>query len=254
MDAPTSSSEMNAASREKRASGFPLLGANVGAGDNSNPGLKSPESTEATPARFLNYSEAAAHLGVCERTLRNYVEAGRIRACYFGPKGGRVRFRLEDLILEPLDAPLPTMMPRGPKPRPWYRKSVDAWYVTLNGRQVALGRDRRNAHLKFNKLMRELGREAGKPRGAPQGNSSVYFIRDGEKACIKIGVSVEPRHRRGSLQTGHPGELVLLGTIPGIRADEQELQYRFRDLRVRGEWYRETPELLSAINEMLNNA
>ena len=39
------------------------------------------------------------------------------------------------------------------KPKPWYRKGEKAWYVTLNGRQINLGKDKKQAEKMFYELM-----------------------------------------------------------------------------------------------------
>lgn len=43
-------------------------------------------------------------------------------------------------------------MARGRIPRPWYRKSMKSWYVTLDGRQVPLGRTKREAMAEFARI------------------------------------------------------------------------------------------------------
>jgi integrase len=47
---------------------------------------------------------------------------------------------------------------RGRVPSPWYRKTAKAWYVTLDGRQVRLGKTKREAVAEFARLMAERGR------------------------------------------------------------------------------------------------
>ncbi len=48
-------------------------------------------------------------------------------------------------------------MPRGRIPRPWYRASTRSWFVSLDGRQVPLGKTKREAHAEFNRLMTARG-------------------------------------------------------------------------------------------------
>ena len=50
-------------------------------------------------------------------------------------------------------------------------------------------------------------------------------------------MSVNPAARLRELQTGHPYELELLGTIAGDSTDEKRLHHRFRKFHMRGEWY-----------------
>jgi len=53
-------------------------------------------------SRLVSMSEAAEHLGICERTMRRYVAEGRVRAFKLGPK--IVRFDVNDLddLLTPI--------------------------------------------------------------------------------------------------------------------------------------------------------
>ena len=71
----------------------------------------------------------------------------------------------------------------------------------------------------------------------------LYFIRQGTTGLVKIGHSHDPDARLRELQTSNGESLVLLGSRPGTRADEAELHEVYADLRVRGEWFTETPEL-----------
>lgn len=67
--------------------------------------------------------------------------------------------------------------------------------------------------------------------------SRVYFVRAGDHGFIKVGVAVDVAARIRELQTGNPTKLVLLGTIVGDRSLEAAIHRRFRDSRVRGEWF-----------------
>lgn len=69
----------------------------------------------------------------------------------------------------------------------------------------------------------------------------VYFIGCGE--FIKIGFSSRPLDRLRELQTSHPDELEILGTIKGTRKLEFRLHKRFADLRERGEWFQTSDAL-----------
>lgn len=64
---------------------------------------------------------------------------------------------------------------------------------------------------------------------------SIYIARCGR--FHKIGHSVTPGKRIASLQTGSPEPIILVGTIPGSRDDEQEWHRQFRSKRVHGEWF-----------------
>jgi hypothetical protein len=82
----------------------------------------------------------------------------------------------------------------------------------------------------------------------------VYFIRSGEAGLIKIGTATNLRSRLASLQTGSPESLFLLGKVEVTRTDalasEHELHNLFRRSRVRGEWFRPTPELLLLLERL----
>jgi hypothetical protein len=71
---------------------------------------------------------------------------------------------------------------------------------------------------------------------------SVYFIQAGNR--IKIGFSTRPLDRLKDLQTSHPSELEIIGTLPGTMATEAALHERFRQFRTRGEWFIASSEIL----------
>lgn len=78
----------------------------------------------------------------------------------------------------------------------------------------------------------------------------IYFIRDEATQFIKIGVTAgDAENRLQTLQTGCPGNLVLLLEIEGSEQDEGAWHERFAGARERGEWFRPVPELLLAIME-----
>lgn len=76
----------------------------------------------------------------------------------------------------------------------------------------------------------------------------IYFIYCAAQRAIKIGVADDPAARLQSLQTGCPDRLTLLVVIPGGRPEEAALHGRFKDIRLRGEWFRESPELMEEID------
>ncbi len=77
----------------------------------------------------------------------------------------------------------------------------------------------------------------------------VYFIQSGDAGPIKIGLAWDAHKRLAALQTGHPEELRLLGTIPGNAEVERRLHDRFSHCRIRGEWFAPDPELIRAAEE-----
>jgi hypothetical protein len=79
----------------------------------------------------------------------------------------------------------------------------------------------------------------------------VYFISDGD--FIKIGQSRTcPYGRIRSLQTASSTELKFLAMMRGADR-EQELHKRFAHLRARGEWFRQTEELIDFIKSIPGN-
>lgn len=84
--------------------------------------------------------------------------------------------------------------------------------------------------------------------GAPV--SLVYFIEAIGAAAVKIGTAADLKKRLNTLQTASPMPLRVLGTTPGGRDAEQTLHRRFAHLKLRGEWFRAEPELLSFIRDI----
>jgi hypothetical protein len=74
--------------------------------------------------------------------------------------------------------------------------------------------------------------------GRPKGTRMIYFIKDTVSQAIKIGHSDNPEKRIGSLQTGNPHKLQLLGTVPGTELDEVRYHDQFASYRMEGEWFR----------------
>jgi hypothetical protein len=81
----------------------------------------------------------------------------------------------------------------------------------------------------------------------PETVRSVYFVEDGD--AIKIGIGLLPEVRVNSLQVGNPRMLTLLGHFKPrcAAADERDLHNRFKAHWIRGEWFRDNPELRELI-------
>lgn len=78
----------------------------------------------------------------------------------------------------------------------------------------------------------------------------VYFIQEGESGPIKIGYAhTDVKSRMKSMQTSNSSELHLLATIPAKIYDERAWHHRFRNDRLRGEWFTPSRDLLVAIKE-----
>lgn len=79
----------------------------------------------------------------------------------------------------------------------------------------------------------------------------IYFVHDEATLFIKVGFTDRDiNDRLREFQTGCPGLLTPLLLISGTRHDEQAWHKRFAGARVRGEWFRPTPELLQAIDDL----
>lgn len=72
---------------------------------------------------------------------------------------------------------------------------------------------------------------------------SVYFITCREIGMVKIGCARNPFVRLATLQTAFPLELKIEAHLKGSYALEKEMHERFAKERVRGEWFRITPEI-----------
>ena|SRR3990167_7127718 len=86
---------------------------------------------------------------------------------------------------------------------------------------------------------------------------TVYFIRVRGTNIVKIGSSEHPFDRIQQLQVGSPHELELLGTCDSPSDEfsdsdgmsEKYYHRRFRNRRIRGEWFRLTDDDLASIEE-----
>lgn len=101
-------------------------------------------------------------------------------------------------------------------------------------------------------FIRTLGRERPlhRTRCAPrrQVQHLVYAIEALGLNTIKIGWTKHLTSRLSAIRTSCPVELRLLGVTPGNRTDESEIHQQFEDCRVRGEWFRATPELRAEVS------
>lgn len=78
----------------------------------------------------------------------------------------------------------------------------------------------------------------------------VYFIRAGRTNSVKIGYAKNVEKRLATHQTSSPHKLELIGFLPGTIADESDWHDRFRDHRIRGEWFELAMDLRCAINAL----
>lgn len=66
---------------------------------------------------------------------------------------------------------------------------------------------------------------------------AIHFIEAEGTGLMKIGFSVNPRHRLHSMQSGIPNRLVLHGTVNATAEAERALHEVHKPNRTRGEWY-----------------
>ncbi len=89
---------------------------------------------------------------------------------------------------------------------------------------------------------------ANSPPKKPKGY--VYFIQGLCGGAIKIGYSVCPEKRLQALQTGYPDTLTILLMIPGNESIETSIHHKFRDSKLKGEWFRPDAYLIDGIKEL----
>lgn len=75
----------------------------------------------------------------------------------------------------------------------------------------------------------------------------LYVIRQGIDGPVKIGCAADPGTRLLSMQAGNPDNLTLAGVCRGNRGAERMLLAAFRPYRIRGEWFKPTPEVLAFV-------
>jgi hypothetical protein len=198
--------------------------------------------------------EAAREAGVTAPTIRKWASEGRLTPA--GTRGRETLYRLTDVF----DAERRSSLRR-------------RWRATRPGRRVPQGRctvilggvdpcDRpaipdAPVQLCIDHLMAcyvyvgdiledeltRMKREAvAKIDAAPRRQGYVYFI--GYSDRIKIGYSVNPRHR---FEVFHPDDVLLV--LPGEMAHERALHELFKAHRIRGEWFHRATEILDFVAE-----
>jgi DNA-binding XRE family transcriptional regulator len=78
----------------------------------------------------------------------------------------------------------------------------------------------------------------------------IYFIRDPDAGCVKIGFSSNPALRFNKLKADCANAVVLVAVIEGDEAAESELHQRYSGLNRRGEWFYERGDLASLISSL----
>ena len=77
----------------------------------------------------------------------------------------------------------------------------------------------------------------------------VYFVSAAvEGYPIKIGITTDKSGRFSTIRNAMPFDLVVFGYMPvETKSAEKEMHNRFRHLRLRGEWFQRTSELMEFI-------
>lgn len=90
-------------------------------------------------------------------------------------------------------------------------------------------------------------------RFSPETIHTIYFI-----SCkmpdfpIKLGYANDLATRLSSIQTALPFKVIVLADMPGTKDDERDLKIYFRQSRIRGEWFRRSPEIMEYIARILD--
>lgn len=79
-------------------------------------------------------------------------------------------------------------------------------------------------------------------------DAKVYFIKNASSGAIKIGYTTKQAEERlKELQCGSADELILVTWYYGNMHRETLDKRRFREHKIRGEWFRPVPDLLSYV-------
>lgn len=73
------------------------------------------------------------------------------------------------------------------------------------------------------------------------GAAMIYFLVEADQ--VKIGYALDIETRRKTLQTGVAKTLFIVGAYEGDVKDEKELHRRFKDYKLRGEWFSVTQKV-----------
>ncbi len=83
-------------------------------------------------------------------------------------------------------------------------------------------------------------------------NPMIYFVHNKTRNAVKIGFSENSERRFLALQTVSLDDLKLIGEIEGDRTVEKLLHQRFKEFRIRGEWFLASHELMEYIRDMVD--
>ena len=116
------------------------------------------------------------------------------------------------------------------------RVAADMWHRHGLAMQQLI-KQLRPAGTDFKLFEAQAPEQLGFWRDRLKSTSFVYFIQDGNRGPVKIGLSQDPERRLPKLQTGNPRELFLRHVIPGDLTVERGLHQRFAPARIRREWF-----------------
>ncbi len=91
--------------------------------------------------------------------------------------------------------------------------------------------------------------EVTPPRELPDYGPTVYAVR-ADNGLIKIGFSSNLRRRARQLQTASGRGVQCIAFAVGGKAEEARLHLRLKGSHERGEWFRPTKEVLSALADL----
>ena len=138
------------------------------------------------------------------------------------------------------------------------RERHDSWIITyrIDGKRhtESISCDIPKAKTLAKRLLAKRETEAFMPKlKVPEididSGKTVYFIEDANGGLVKIGYATDITRRLQTLQTATSHKLKLLGLTFGGPEKEKEIQEKFQHLRIVGEWFRPSIELLNFINE-----
>lgn len=133
-------------------------------------------------------------------------------------------------------------------PHLWFRKDRNSWFILDRGKQIGTGCPKENRYGAESALLRYV-------EGLPEDRTYyVYFITaDFPGFPIKIGISEIHNMRFSALQTAIPYEIKVLAVLPTENAIlERQIHRKFEHIRMRGEWFQSTPELLDYITYLVD--
>jgi len=78
----------------------------------------------------------------------------------------------------------------------------------------------------------------------------IYFIKAGNLNQIKIGYSKNPKARFYAINLSSPINLQLIKTIQGEKDNEKNIHKKFSHIKVKGEWFQQTKELMDFIENI----